>query len=465
MRVRRILIVVGLLVVVVAAVAVVRTVHPGRPSGYLVRAIFQNASFVTAGEQVKVAGVTVGTIHAVQLTDRNRAAVVLSITNRRFVPFRDDAHCDIGLESLLGEQYVQCDPTAARPADASPPTALALIRSGAGAGEHLLPMSGTTTPVGFDLLLDMNRLPLLERLRLLISGLGVGLDANGHALNTALQRSNPALEQTDRVIAVLAAQNRTIARLTDESSQILAPLSAQRAHLGGFLQHAGEVAAASASESSAIKANLVDLPAFLRRLRPAATRLTRLASEGAPALRQLNDHATQIDTAVGTLGPLARRATPALVSLGAVADRGRTVFPAAHTAAKDLLALANPLVPVARDIAGTASSFDRAGGIEDAMRFIYYYTGAVNGEDSLGHYVRTLLQIGSCSPRSPSAIPGCQATYNALSSTGSSSDVVRGTSIAAPAAENPIVSAALRSVASDPTLTAMRPLESYLLGR
>jgi hypothetical protein len=275
------------------------------------------------------------------------------------------------------------------------------------------------------------------------------------------------------VIGVLADQDRVIAQLTDNSSRILAPLSAQRAHLGGFLDHAGEVAAASASESKAIEANLADLPAFLRQLRPAARRLSRLASEGAPALHQLNAHAEQIDTAVTKLGPLARRATPALVSLGLVADRGRTVFPRAHSAAKDLLALAEPLVPVARDIAATASSFDSAGGIEDVMRFIYYYTGAVNGEDSLGHYVRTLLQIGSCSPRSPSPVPGCQATFNSLSNGGSDSDAVRGTSedTSATAAAgravtgNPIVSAALRSVGADRALTAVRPLESYLFGR
>jgi phospholipid/cholesterol/gamma-HCH transport system substrate-binding protein len=467
MTARRIIGAVGVIALVVAAVlAVTRFADRGGANGYLVRAVFQNSSFVTPGEQVKVAGVTVGTIHAVQLTASNQAAVVLSISNHRFIPFRADAHCDIGLESLLGEQFVQCVPTQARSTGAGAPAPLALIHSGAGKGEHLLPVSGTTTPVGFDLLLDMNRLPLLERLRLLVSGLGVGLDANGHELNTALQRSNPALEQTDRVIRVLANQDRVIARLTDESSRILAPLSAQRAHLGGFLNHAGEVAATSASEGRAIEANLADLPAFLRQLRPAARRLTRLASEGTPALAQLNAHATEIDTAVSKLGPLAKQATPALVSLGVVADRARTVFPQSHTAAKDLLALATPLQPVARDIAAIASSFDKSGGIEDVMRFIYFYTGAVNGEDSLGHYVRTLLQIGSCSPRSPSPVPGCQATFNALS-TGGSSDALRSTSGQSlhSTGSGSVVADALRAVGSDRTLTAVKPLESYLFGR
>ena len=142
------------------------------------------------------------------------------------------------------------------------------------------------------------------------------------------------------------------------------------------------------------------------------------------------------------------------------------MFPRSHSAAKDLLALADPLVPVAKDIAATASSFDKGGGIEDVMRFIYYYTGAVNGEDSLGHYVRTLLQIGSCSPRTPSPVPGCQATFNALS-TGGGSNALRATAgrTLHAAAPDSIVSEALKAVGSDRALTAVRPLASYLFGR
>ena len=149
---------------------------------------------------------------------------MLQITNRRFVPFRTDAHCEIGIESLLGEQFVQCTPTQARPAGVPPPPALAAIASGPDKGQHLLPVQNTTTPVGLDLLNDITRLPEQERLRLIISGLGAGLAGNGQELNAALQRADPALQQTDRVIAVLASQDRTLARLTDESARVLAPL-------------------------------------------------------------------------------------------------------------------------------------------------------------------------------------------------------------------------------------------------
>ena len=394
MRVMRVLITLFVFVAIGAgiALAVVRLAGSG-PSGYLVRAVFDNSSFVTPGEEVKVAGVTVGTIHAVQLTAQNKSALVLQITNRKFEPFRTDAHCEIGLESLLGEQFVQCTPTQPRAPGAPAPSPLKAIASGPNKGQHVLPVQNTTTPVGFDLLQNIARLPEQERLRLIITGLGAGLDANGQDLNAAPRRADPALQQTDQVIAVLARQDRILADLTDESERVLQPLVAQRQHIGGFIRHAGTVAVASAQESPAIQQNLKDLPPFLRQLKPYTARLTNLALQMTPALHTLQSYAPQINSAVSGLGPLTKASVPALQTLGNVAARGERVFPQAHRVVAQLLALGKSLLPLARDIAAVATSFDNTGGIEDVMRFIYYYAGSVNGEDAFGHFIRSLVTI------------------------------------------------------------------------
>ena len=413
MRVIHALITVAVFVAVGAAVALgVNRLSGGSSGGYLVRAVFDNSSFVIPGEEVKVAGATVGTIHAVQLTEQNKAAVVLQITDHKFVPFRTDAHCEIGLESLLGEQFVQCTATQQRIPGTPPPPALATIASGPDKGQHLLPVTSTTAPVGLDQLNNIMRLPERERLALIINGLGAGLAANGQELNAALLRADPALQQTDKVIAVLASQDRLLANLTDESARILAPLAAQRAHLGGFIQHAGAVAVASAQEGQAIEQNLQDFPPFLRQLKPAADRLSNLAGQMTPALQSLLAQAPAINASTADLGPLALASIPALKSLGSVAQRGEKVFPAVNRVADQLLKLATPLLPLATDIAQIAQSFDNTGGIENVMRFIYYYTGSVNGEDALGHYFRSLVTITGSSQRVPPSL--ASASQSAL---------------------------------------------------
>jgi ABC-type transporter Mla subunit MlaD len=377
-----------------------------------------------------VAGVKVGTISAVELTPDNKAALVLRINGGQFQPFRTDAHCEIGVESLLGEQFVQCTPTQPRAPGSAVAPALPAIASGPDRGQHLLPVQNTTTPVGVDLLADITRLPQQQRLRLIIAGLGAGLAANGHELNAALVRADPALQQTDAAIAVLARQNRLLANLTDESDKILAPLAAQRAHLGGFIQHAGTVALAAAQEGHAIEQNFQDFPAFLRQLRPAAVRLTNLAKQMRPALQSLQAQAPAINDTVNGLGPLAKASIPALQTLGHVAQRGEVVFPRAHAVAEQLGRLATPLLPLATNLASLSSSFDNAGGIEDVMRFIYYYTGSVNGEDALGHYIRSLVEISNLQ-RTSSQTPGSGSTFRTTTLTAAADAVAHATSATA----------------------------------
>ena len=55
------------------------------------RAIFDNAGFIIPGEDVKIAGVKVGKVSALEITDDFKAAVVLEITEPGYQDFRSDA--------------------------------------------------------------------------------------------------------------------------------------------------------------------------------------------------------------------------------------------------------------------------------------------------------------------------------------------------------------------------------------
>jgi ABC-type transporter Mla subunit MlaD len=383
----------------------------GGGDGYLVRAVFDNASFVIPGEDVKVAGIKAGSVQSVELTPDNKAAVVLSIDDPAFKPFRSDAHCEIRLQSLIGEQYVECTPSRPRADNAPRPAELAAVGRGPGKGQHLIAVAQTSSPVGVDLLNNIMRLPEQQRFRLIIGELGAGLAGNGDELRAALRRADPALAQTTRVLGVLAAQNHTLARLVTESDRDLAPLAAQRRRLTGFLAHAGATGVATAQRGAALEADLRRFPPFLTQLTPAADRFSALADQFTPALENLHAQAPAINAVVRQLGDFSAAGTPALTSLGNLADQGRQTFPQIKPLATQLVALSGPLRSVAKNIADVASSFDDRGGIESVMRFIYFYTGAVNGEDDLGHYMRSLADINNC-VRSSSPIGGCESSFD-----------------------------------------------------
>jgi phospholipid/cholesterol/gamma-HCH transport system substrate-binding protein len=87
---------IAVITAVLAAAAVVAILGTGASGGggnYKVRAIFDNAVSAIPGEDVKIAGVKVGKIGALDVTSDKKAAITLDITEPGFQDFRTDASC------------------------------------------------------------------------------------------------------------------------------------------------------------------------------------------------------------------------------------------------------------------------------------------------------------------------------------------------------------------------------------
>ena len=69
---------------------------------YRVRAIFMNAFSVIKGEDVKIAGVKVGKIESIDVTEDFKAAVVLKITEPGYANWKRDASCIVRPQNLIG---------------------------------------------------------------------------------------------------------------------------------------------------------------------------------------------------------------------------------------------------------------------------------------------------------------------------------------------------------------------------
>ncbi len=121
-------------VLLLAALVALVVVTRDDDDAYRVRAIFDNAGFVIPGEDVKVAGVKVGSISDVEVTPDFKAAVVLQIDDPAYQDFRADASCIVRPQSLIGERFVECDPTRTRGVGAEPAGPLRQIEDGPGRG-------------------------------------------------------------------------------------------------------------------------------------------------------------------------------------------------------------------------------------------------------------------------------------------------------------------------------------------
>jgi phospholipid/cholesterol/gamma-HCH transport system substrate-binding protein len=379
---------------------------------YKVRAIFSNAFTVIAGEDVKISGVKVGKIGKLDVTDDNKAAVTLDITEPGFKDFRKDATCTIRPQSLIGERYVECTMTQPRADGDAEPPALQQIKQGDGKGEYLLPDSQTIKPVDIDLVGNIMRLPYRQRLSIIINELGTGLAGNGGALREAVKEANPALEQTDKVLKILADQNETLAQLAKNGDEVLRPLARDKDKVADFIDKANTTAVASAERRSDIEAGLQKLPSFLKELKPTMQRLGGLADQMTPVLTDLGSAAPQINQFIKQLGPFSAAGTPALTSLGDTADVGDQALLKSKPIVTDLRDFATVAKPVVTNLDGLLTSLKTTGGIERLMDFLYFSAASTNGYDSLGHYLRAVFVLTSCTTYSIERTPGCGANFD-----------------------------------------------------
>jgi phospholipid/cholesterol/gamma-HCH transport system substrate-binding protein len=379
-----------LAVAAAAVLVLLSTSAGGSNGGYTVRAIFDDAGNIIPGENVKIGGVKVGTVGSVTPTPQEKAAVVLHISNPGFKDFRADASCTIRPQALIGEKFVDCLPTQPR-VDGTPlPPPLHKIANGReGAGEYLLPVQNTHSPVDVDLLGDISRLPERQRLTIILNELGAGLAGRGSDLKEVIQRANPALQELDRVLAILAGENKVLAKLAVDSDQALKPFAAVREKVADYIVQSNTVAQASARHRGALARNLALFPPFLRQLGPSMEHLARFAEQTTPVFNDLKVAAPGIDKAFTSLPAFSTSSTAFFKSLGSTAKISGPALTSLQPLLARLGVLGKEARPFSFNAAELLSSLRSTGGLERILDFIFLGAGAANGYDSLGHFLRS----------------------------------------------------------------------------
>ncbi len=372
------------------AFTVLSTAAGGRNPTYTVRAIFDNAANIISGEDVKIDGVKVGTVGSVTPTPLAKAAVELDITNTGFQNFRADASCTIRPQALIGEKYVDCLPTQPRVAGTPLPPPLHKIPGDhEGSGQYLLPVQNTHSPVDVDLLGDINRLPERQRFTIILNEFGAGLAGRGSDLKAVIRRANPALQELDRVLAILANENHVLAKLAVDSDQALAPLAKVREQFADFIEQSNTVAQASAATRGSLARNLQLFPPFLEELGPSMERLAKFAEQTTPTFTDLGKAAPGINKAFTGLPAFSRSSTKFYENLGATAKQSGPALSATKPLLGQLKTLGSAALPFTTNFASLLTSLRGTGGLERLLDFIFLGTGSANGYDSLGHFLRT----------------------------------------------------------------------------
>jgi phospholipid/cholesterol/gamma-HCH transport system substrate-binding protein len=423
---RRVLAIIAAVVAIGLMIALPGALGAGSGGTYEVRGIFDNGAFVVDGEEVRVAGATVGTVKEVDVSDDDeivsreggdhavpgKAVVVMDITDDGFKDFRIDASCTIRPQSLIGERYIDCTPTEPRAPGEPPPPELERIADGEpGEGQRLLPLENNGTTVDLDLIQNIQRVPYRDRFRLILNDLGAGLAARGEELGDVIDRANPALRQTDRVLRILALQRRQLSSLAENGNRALEPLARNRTSITGFVRNAAVAADATAERGPDLEEALGKFPETLREVRLTMRELKEFADQGTPLFADLRISGKNISRATQRLAPLGREAVPALTTLGDAAEAAGPKIAASDPLLTDLANAAHAAVPVGNNLASLFDTFIKTGGFQSLADFIYNTSAATNGFDSFGHFLRINVQVTNCIDVSSFVVQGCEAFF------------------------------------------------------
>jgi virulence factor Mce-like protein len=308
--------------------------NPSAQGSYKIE--LDNAFGLVTGADFKVAGVPAGTISAINLDQKTLHAVVtINVTRGGFGDFHTSAFCQTRPESLIGEYYIDCNPGTSGP----------VLKPGG-----TIPVSHTESTIPADLLQNVMRLPYRERFALIVNELGAAAAARSDDLAAALHRAVPALDETDKLLNLLANDSSTLKALTTDANTVITALANNRKQVQRFIVEANRTATATASQAGNLKLTLHKLPGLLEQLRPTMAKLGTTVTTYEPVLSNLDQASGEVNRLLRNLPPFSRSAKPAIKSLGQASVTGKQAVQAATPTVAALNRFAQPTPELAKNL-------------------------------------------------------------------------------------------------------------------
>lgn len=245
---------------------------PALKQAYEVKAEFSDAAGVTAENQVRVAGIKVGTVSEVELRD-DHVLITMEIDNGTEIPA--DAFAEIKLATLLGTKFVDLEAKGGEP----------FLEDG-----DVIPLEKTTVPYEIyqasnqgtnviedldgealnDMLVELTKLTKItqDEVGIALEGLndlGTGLTQKDEELRSMLSGSR-------ELTALLSDEGDELVRLIDASNDVLGSLARKRENLQSLLAVTKDMAA---TVSTVLRENRGNLDSILTDLHNALVVLER----------------------------------------------------------------------------------------------------------------------------------------------------------------------------------------------
>ncbi|MCW3016179.1 MAG: hypothetical protein JWO02_3271 [Solirubrobacterales bacterium] len=345
--------------------------------GYRFKALFgADATNLTGGSSVRIAGVPVGKVVGVKARDgRFEATIELK---SRYSPIPEDARAITRIKTLLGETFVELTPGS--------PTAPKLKEGGT------LKLANIGEPQAVDQVLGAFDAQTRKEFKDFLADFSVALKDRGNDLNATIGNAAPTTEELGRLVATLDRQQPALRALIRDAGTALTAVGERSGEVQALVRSGDAVLSSTAARNKELTATIRALPPFLRKTRAAITVLGDVADEAAPTLATLRPVAPlvrpalleatklgpQLTGAFRELGPVLTAATPALPALDRTLKAARPLLAQLQSAGRDL-------VPVVQYV----NLFRN-----EAVTSLSNLGAATQAVDAQGqHYLRTIIPI------------------------------------------------------------------------
>lgn len=338
-----------------------------------VRAEFDDVKGVfPGGHQVRINGVKVGVVSKADLVDGNRAVLTLKL-EEKWGPIYKNAKMRIRPVTPLQDLYVNINDRGDKSA-------------GEAKERDIIAAQQTVTPVDISRVLNTFNADTRERMTMLLSELGTGLQDGGEKLRATFAATAPFLKVAQRTTAVLARRDRNVRRLVHNFGQLSDALAKRDKELNAFVTEGNQTLGELAENDRRFAATFTSIAQLMPVMRSSFASLRGLSGELDPALVSLKPVADELEKGLVGLQQFGRDATPALKKLS--------------PAFTDLRTMSRQLSPTSRSLAtafqrfqGQAPSYDRLTSqtvtcLDSMDRFFGNTMSVLKFEDGHGAYPR-----------------------------------------------------------------------------
>jgi len=349
----------------------------------IVIAEFRDASPMLVGNDVKLHGVTVGSVAG--MSEENGIAKVALDLGPEALPLHTDARATVRPVSLLGERYMDLD---------TGTTSAPLLQSGG-----VIPVSQTGQNTDLDEVLNVFDDRTGQSLAAFVAVLGEGVQGNGANLDAAVKALTPAMTQTDQFVKVLQSQNATLSSLVDNLQPVAQSLAQDNGRtMDSLVGSTTSLLNTTSTNVQALDATLQELPSSLAATRKTLGNLADTADDTTPLLRSIRPTTDNLKDISDELVHFSHSADPALDKLVPVLNKGTELLNKARDLTEDLKTAAPDIAETSKGLRPIVEQLD--GNIDNVLNFIRYWALTTNGRDGLSHYFRAHLNV------EPTAVTG-----------------------------------------------------------